>query len=82
MNTKMTSAFQWQISVAICAWQTSSSPQPNDQGMVWNTDLVETLQLQNFMVKAVQTIFSAEARKDFQGRARTQRLQGKNYVYV
>ena len=50
--------------------------------MVWNSDLVETLQLQNFMVKAVQTMFSAEARKDFQGRARTRRLQGKNYTYV
>ena len=34
--------------------------------MVWCTDLVETLQLQNFMVKPAQTMFSAEARNDFQ----------------
>ncbi|KAA8591511.1 hypothetical protein FQN60_016885 [Etheostoma spectabile] len=38
-----------------------------DRGIVWNTDLVESLELQNLMLNAVQTIYSAEQRKESRG---------------
>ena len=31
----------------------------NDRGLVWNTDLVETLELENLLIQASQTIHSA-----------------------
>merc|ERR1712060_632815 len=38
-----------------------------DRSMIWNTDLVEALELQNLLVQGAQTMFSAEARKESRG---------------
>ena len=38
-----------------------------DRSLVWNTDLIETLELENLLNRACQEMYGAENRHDFRG---------------
>jgi len=48
-------------------WQELPDIKVHDRSMIWNSDLVETLELHNLMANAITTVYSAEARKESRG---------------
>jgi len=48
-------------------WQQMADIKVTDRTLIWNTDLMETLELENLMPNAMATVFSAEARKESRG---------------
>ncbi len=48
-------------------WDQMSDIKVTDRSMIWNSDLVETLELENLMVNALTTVVSAHARTESRG---------------
>ena len=55
-------------------WKGSGDIRVSDRSLVWNSDLVETLEYENLIVQAATTVVSAVNRKESRGRARARGL--------
>jgi len=48
-------------------WQELADLKVTDRSMIWNSDLMETLELENLMANAMTTVYSARARQESRG---------------
>jgi succinate dehydrogenase / fumarate reductase flavoprotein subunit len=48
-------------------WQQLADINVSDSSLIWNSDLVESLELENLMINAATTMYSAEARHESRG---------------
>jgi len=48
-------------------WAELPDVKVTDRSMIWNSDLMETLELENLMACAITTVYGAEARKESRG---------------
>ncbi|MCT7376481.1 succinate dehydrogenase flavoprotein subunit [Chelativorans salis] len=59
-------------------WEELSDIKVHDRSMIWNSDLMETLELENLMANAVTTVYSAEARKESRGAHAREDFSGRD----
>jgi succinate dehydrogenase / fumarate reductase flavoprotein subunit len=48
-------------------WSELPDVKVTDRSLIWNSDLMETLELDNLMANAITTVYGAEARKESRG---------------
>ncbi len=48
-------------------WAEKADIKVSDRSLVWNSDLVETLEFENLMINAIATVYGAEARTESRG---------------
>ena len=48
-------------------WKASDDIRVTDRSLVWNSDLIETLEFENLILQAASTVVSAEARQESRG---------------
>ena len=48
-------------------WENKADIKVSDRSLIWNTDLMETLEFENLMINSIATVYSAENRKESRG---------------
>ena len=48
-------------------WDKKADIKVTDRSLIWNTDLMETLEFENLMINSIATVYSAENRKESRG---------------